>query len=101
LAIADDAGPLENVDELKRTLKNVCTDLQQHGLEVETNLLHSVDIAIDIVDYSIRNRADLIVIMSKKAKSFDQLFLQSEERIIIENERIPVLSLKPNNNIGE
>jgi hypothetical protein len=39
--------------------------------------------------------------MSKKAKSFDQLFLQSEERIIIENERIPVLSLKPNNNIGE
>jgi nucleotide-binding universal stress UspA family protein len=101
LAIADDAGSLENVDELKRTLKNVCTDLQQHGLEVETNLLHSVDIAIDIVDYSIRNRADLIVIMSKKAKSFDQLFLQSEERIIIENERIPVLSLKPNNNIGE
>ena len=101
LAIADDTGSMESVDELKVTLKNVCTDFKKDGLEVETNLLHSFDIAIDIVDYSIRNRADLIVIMSKKTKGFDQLFLQSEERIIIENHRIPVLSLKSNREITE
>jgi hypothetical protein len=39
--------------------------------------------------------------MSKKTKGFDQLFLQSEERIIIENHRIPVLSLKPHNEVSE
>lgn len=95
LAIADDAASNATADDLKMTLKRVCTDFKSNGLEVETNLLHSVDIAMDIVDYSIRNRADLIVIMSKKTKGFDQIFLESEERIIIENHRIPVLSLKP------
>lgn len=101
LAIADDGGSNESADDLKTTLKRVCGEFKNAGIVVETNLLHSVDIAIDIVDYSIRNRADLIVIMSKKIKSFDQLFLQSEERIIIENHRIPVLSLKPINSSAD
>lgn len=95
LAIADDTGSASSVDDLKSTLQRVCLDFKSNGLKVETNLLHSEDIAMDIVDYSIRNRADLIVIMSKKSKGFDQIFLESEERIIIENHRIPVLSLKP------
>lgn len=95
LAITDDSAPEDNVNQMKITLKEVCDDFKINNLKIETHILHTEDIASDIIDYSVRNRADLIVIMSKKSKSIDQLFLQSEERIIIENHRIPVLSLKP------
>ncbi len=95
LGVTDDVLLDENTDEkMNLLIENVANDLTTKGFKVEKSRLNSGDIPIDLMAYTERNKADLLVIMTRKAKLMQEFFLTSDERTIITRSKIPVLSIK-------
>lgn len=95
LGITDDVLLDEVTSEkMDLLLQNVSVDLIGRGFVVEKARMNSGDIPIDLMAYTERNKADLVVIMTRKAKLMQEFFLTSDERTIITRSKIPVLSIK-------
>jgi len=95
LAMTEDHNHTTDIAERLTEITNqVCGVMSDAGLTVITSVIHSSDIPYDIMSYAEKVKADMIVIMAKKAQFLEEFLLNSDEKTIITKSRIPVLSVK-------
>lgn len=85
----------ENSKFLELRVKEVADEVVSKGVHVFTCIERNESITHAIDAYSKKNDIDLIMIMTKQEKKWDEFLLGSQAKKVITNSDVPVLSLQP------
>lgn len=85
----------QNGKFLELRLKEVANEVKEAGVKVFTCIERNDSIVHAIKEYGRINNIDLIMIMTKQEKKWDEFLLGSQAKKVITNSDIPVLSLQP------
>jgi nucleotide-binding universal stress UspA family protein len=84
------------INHLKRQMTQVHTYVEEHGVQVTSDLVNKKgSVADTILEFSKNVNADLLMIMTQQETDFTDLFIGSQAQVIINNSEIPVLSIIP------
>ncbi len=84
------------VNKLKRQMNQVYEFIVEHNISCTIEFLHGNEISEEIVGYSKKIKADLIMIMTQEELTWtDIMFISSSAQQIINDSEIPVLSIRP------
>lgn len=83
------------INKLKRQMNQVIDFVSNAGVTCTADFIIGDDIAEEIIRFSIKNKADLILIMTQQEMVWTEYFLGSAPQVIINNSDIPVLSIRP------
>ena len=84
------------VNKLKRQMKQVHEHIREHNISCTLEFILGDDIAEEVIQYSEKNKSDLIMIMTQQEINWtDLMFISSAAQQIINGTDIPVLSIKP------
>ncbi len=83
------------VNKLTRQMDQVTDFISSHQIEVSGELVHGSDIAEDIMNYSKKVEADLIIIMTQQELVFTDYFIGTASQEIINSSEVPVCSIRP------
>ncbi len=83
------------VNKLKRQMEQVHEFIKEHNVPSTIEYIQGSDVPEDIVKYSKKIKADLILIMTQQEMNWTNMFIDSEAQEIINASEIPVLSLRP------
>ncbi len=86
---------LHDTTRLRWLLEKVAEEIQQAGVPVVTHVLRHERVSKSVIDYAVSVDADLIIIMVRQERRWNEMIIGSTARSVIENSPIPVLSLKP------
>ena len=91
---------IDNITQTKLLLQldRVQQFISKQNIPCSTNLITKNDdesIAQTITDYAIKNKMDIIIIMTQQEKNWTKLFIGSTAQEIINISQIPVLSIIP------
>ncbi|HNQ12269.1 MAG TPA: universal stress protein [Bacteroidia bacterium] len=82
-------------NKLKRQMDQVVDYIGSNGLICSGEFIHGTDIAREVMDYSVKVDADLIMIMTQQELYLTELFIGSSAQEIINESEIPVCSIRP------
>ena len=80
---------------LEWVLKQVVREIEDEGINVVTHVLRFSRVAHAVIQYAESVNADLIMIMTRQERKWNELFLGSAARTVIERSSVPVMSIKP------
>ena len=84
------------VNKLKRQMNQVHEFIVEHNMPWTIEFLHGSEISEEIVGYSKKIKADLIMIMTQEELTWtDIMFISSSAQQLINESEIPVLSIRP------
>lgn len=83
------------VNKLKRQMDQVYEFVMQHDVPCTVEYISGSDVAEDIIKYSKKIKADLILIMTQQEMNWTNMFISSQAQEIINSSEIPVLSVRP------
>lgn len=83
------------VNKLKRQMDQVHGFVVQHDVLCTVEYLQSSDVSDEIIKYSKKIKADLILIMTQQEMNWTNMFISSQAQEIINSSEIPVLSVRP------
>ncbi|MFN8165025.1 MAG: universal stress protein [Bacteroidia bacterium] len=84
------------VNKLKRQMNQVHDYIKEHNVPCNVEFVHGSDVGEEIINYSKKVKADLIMIMTQEELTWtDSLFISSSAQQIINESDIPVLSVRP------
>ncbi len=84
------------VNKLKRQMHQVHEFIVEHNIPCTIEFLHGSEISEEIVGYSKKIKADLIMIMTQEELTWtDIMFISSSAQQLINESEIPVLSVRP------
>lgn len=83
------------VNKLKRQMDQVHAFVMQHDLPCSVEYISDSDISEQIIKYSKRIKADLILIMTQQEMNWTNMFISSQAQEIINSSDIPVMSVRP------
>lgn len=89
---------VENASKLKRRLDAVADELASSGVKTFTCLERNENINHAIFEYSKKNDMDLILIMTRQEKKWEEFLIGSLAKKVIVGADAPVLSLHPKKN---
>lgn len=69
--------------------------VMQHDVPCTVEYISGSDVAEDIIKYSKKIKADLILIMTQQEMNWTNMFISSQAQEIINSSEIPVLSVRP------
>ena len=84
----------DHVPKLKKDLDEVVSEIKSEGITCYSDVETHENPAHAVLTYAEKNDIDLIIIMTKQEKRWDELFVGSSAKRIISASKIPVLSLK-------
>lgn len=84
------------VNKLKRQMQQVFQYVESQQTPCTMEFLHGDDIAEEVIQYSKKIKADLVMIMTQEEMTWsDIMFINSSAQEIINGTDIPVISIKP------
>lgn len=84
------------VNKLKRQMHQVHDHIREHNVSCTVEFIHGSDVGDEVVAYSKKIKADLIMIMTQEELTWtDMMFISSSAQQIINSSDIPVLSVRP------
>lgn len=83
------------VNKLTRQMDQVTEFISSHQIQVTGELIHGDDIPEEIMTYSKKSEADLIMIMTQQELIWTEYFIGTASQEIINNSEIPVCSIRP------
>lgn len=83
------------VNKLKRQMDQVHGFVMQHDVPCTVEYIPGSDISEEIIKYSKKIKADLIMIMTQQEMNWTNMFISSQAQEIINSSDIPVLSVRP------
>lgn len=83
------------VNKLTRQLQQVREFLEEHKVPCDSELIEGDDIAEEVVKYSKKVKADLIMVMTQQEMDWTDMFISPAAQTIINSSDIPVLSIRP------
>lgn len=83
------------VNKLKRQMHQVHEYVLEQNIPCTVEFLHGDDVAEEVVKYSKRIKADLIMVMTQSEIYWSDMFISSAAQDIINSSDIPVLSIRP------
>lgn len=83
------------VNKLKRQMDQVNEFIRQHDVLCTIEYIHGSDVGEEVVKYSKKINADLILIMTQQETNWTNMFISSQAQEIINTSEIPVLSVRP------
>jgi len=84
------------VNKLKRQMHQVHDHIREHNIPCTVEFIHGDDVVDEVISYSKKSKADLIMIMTQEELTWtDIMFISSSAQNIINSSDIPVLSIRP------
>lgn len=83
------------VKKLNRQLNQVQDFVREKGVSCSAEVLKGNSVADEVVKYSKKIDADLIMIMTQEETEWTTLFIGSQAQQVINNSDVPVLSIRP------
>lgn len=83
------------VNKLTRQLEQVKEFIAEHAIPCVSEFIHGNDVADEVINYSVKVKADLIMIMTQQEMDWTDMFISPAAQTIINNSEIPVLSIRP------
>lgn len=83
------------VNKLKRQMHQVHEYILEQNIPCTVEFLHGDDVAEEVVRYSKRIKADIIMVMTQSEMNWSDMFISSASQDIINSSDIPVLSIRP------
>lgn len=83
------------VNKLKRQMDQVYEFVVQHDVSCTVEYIFGSDVSDEIIKYSKKIKADLILIMTQQEMNWTNMFISSEAQEIINSSEIPVMSVRP------
>ncbi|HNP99921.1 MAG TPA: universal stress protein, partial [Bacteroidia bacterium] len=84
------------VNKLKRQMQQVFNHIQGESVPCTMEFLHGDDVAEEVISYSKKIKADLVMIMTQDESTWsDLMFISNSAQDIINGTEIPVISIKP------
>ena len=84
------------VNKLKRQMQQVYDYVEKESIPCTIEFLHGSDIPEEVIQYSKKIKADLVMIMTQEELTWsDIMFISSSAQEIINGTDIPVISIKP------
>lgn len=87
------------VNRLTRQLDQVKKFMMEHSVDCTAEIIRDTkgehSLAESIIDYAVKSKGDLIMIMTQQEVEFTEFFIGSAAQEIIHNSEIPVLSITP------
>ena len=85
----------DNISKLTLKLNEVADKVTQAGVKCFTCIERNENVAHAIFEYSKRNDIDLVLIMTRQEKKWEEFFLGSNAKRVIVGSDTPILSLQP------
>ncbi len=86
---------LHDIYRLEWVLNQVVQEIREHGISVVTHVLRYERVANAVIEYARSVDADLIIIMTRQERRWNEMFVGSAARTVIERSPIPVMSVRP------
>ncbi|XQP85397.1 MAG: universal stress protein [Candidatus Pollutiaquabacter aromativorans] len=83
------------VNKLKRQMHQVHEYILEQNIPCTVEFVHGDDVAEEVVKYSKRIKADIIMVMTQSEMDWSDMFISSATQDIINSSDIPVLSVHP------
>jgi nucleotide-binding universal stress UspA family protein len=83
------------INKLKRQLDQVVEFISSHQINATGEFLNGNDIPEEIINYSEKAQADLIIIMTQQELEWTEYFIGTASQEIINSSNIPVCSIRP------
>ena len=83
------------LNKLKRQMNQVRDYVVQHDVECKTEFIDGSDVSDEIVKYAVKNKMDLVMIMTQQEMNWTDMFIGSEAQQVINDCDVPVLSIRP------
>jgi nucleotide-binding universal stress UspA family protein len=83
------------VNKLTRQLEQVKEFVEEHAIPCVSEFIHGDDVAEEVIKYSVKVKADLIMIMTQQEMDWTDMFISPAAQTIINESEIPVLSIRP------
>jgi nucleotide-binding universal stress UspA family protein len=83
------------INKITRQMNQVTDFISSHQIETSGELIHGKDIAEEVISYSMKVQADLIIIMTQQEEVWTEYFIGTASQEIINNSDIPVCSIRP------
>jgi nucleotide-binding universal stress UspA family protein len=83
------------VNKLKRQMDQVYEFVRQHDVTCTLEFIPGSDVAMEVIKYAKKIKADLILIMTQQETNWTNMFISSQAQEIINTSEIPVLSVHP------
>ena len=83
------------VNRLNRQMIQVEDFIKDHNVPCSHEFVHASDVPEEIVKYSKKIDADLIMIMTGKESGWTEMFITNDAMQVINNTDVPVLSIRP------
>ena len=83
------------VNKLTRQLEQVKEFVEEHAIPCVSEFIHGDDVAEEVINYSVKVKADLIMIMTQQEMDWTDMFISPAAQTIINASEIPVLSIRP------
>ena len=83
------------INKITRQLDQVVDFLSSHNIDTTGEFIHGHDIAEEVMKYSDKVRADLIIIMTQQELIWTEYFIGTASQKIINESSIPVCSIRP------
>ena len=83
------------VNKLKRQMDQVHAFVMQHDVACSVEYISGSDISEEVINYSKKIKADLILIMTQQEMNWTNMFISSQAQEIINCSEIPVMSVRP------
>lgn len=85
----------DNVSKLRLALNDIADDISKDGIKCFTCLESNESVPSAIIEYSKKNDMDLVLVMTRQEKKWDEILLGSTAKKVIVSSDSPVLSLQP------
>lgn len=83
------------VNKLKRQLEQVHDYVEKNQIPCMSETIEGSDIAEEVIKYSKKVKADLIMVMTQQEMGWTDMFISPAAQTIINDSDIPVLSIRP------
>jgi len=80
--------------QVDRHLKVVADHLEKKGISYEINEVNTQNITQDTIDFAMKNKTDLVAIMTEQETTQSNVFLGTFARQLVNNCPVPVLSVR-------
>lgn len=101
IVLADQVSQVgESIAQAKRYLAGLCSQIEAQSVEVSGNVIGGANTARLICDYAQQERIDLVVMSTRGHSGFARLVFGSIAREVMECLEIPVLLVKPDQDLA-
>jgi len=83
------------LNKLKRQMNQVRDYVVQHDVNCKAEFIEGSDVSDEIVKYAVKNKMDLVMIMTQQEMNWTSMFIGSEAQQVINDCDVPVLSIRP------